>query len=137
VPPNGGTFSGKLLVGSRGSQELFKKQAGQEPVEKIIKPDHFFDVPSGSFVVPGADFFSHKKIPGKKFTKENTDGIYGSSYKHGKPFQKGKKRSQKTGASVNGKHPQGGLSNQTELSFLQGTKGRKEDFHTPSSQAAF
>ena len=80
-------------MGSRGSQELFQKQAGKEPVEKIIKPDYFFDVPSGSFVVPGADFFSHKEIPGKKFTKENTDGIYGSSYKHGKTFQKGKKRS--------------------------------------------
>ena len=43
-------------------EELFKQEACQEPVRKIVKPHDFPDMPAGALVVPGTELVSHEKM---------------------------------------------------------------------------
>lgn len=76
----GQNVNGNSVLGPFGKpvafrKQLFKQQSGKEPAGSIVKADDFADIPSGFFIVPGAESLSAKQNAGDIFSQKNDAGI--------------------------------------------------------------
>ncbi len=118
-------------------EQAFKEQAGKEPVWKVIQADHTLYLPSGTLIIPGACPAAVKKPACKIFAQKYAGCIDAAAEGKGEMLQDPKQRTKQTGAAIDGKHPQGGLSHQGHISLAQGIKGGESNFKAPSRQPAF
>lgn len=71
-----------------------------------------------------------------KFAEENKQGVDASPEEKGTFGKQAVNRRDKTGHSVNRKHPDGGVAGQCKVFFVKGMKTGKQDFEAPSQSAA-
>lgn len=73
----------------------------------------------------------------KIFSCKDAKRVNTASDRKGQAFQLFKQGIQKAGTAINGKHPDGSMTRQTQVSFAKAVQGSKNDFKTPSKESAF
>ena len=87
-------------------------------------------------VIPRTCMEVPEEASGRIFCKENTDGVKAPTYKGRKMLDPSADRREQACHSVDGEHPDGGMSHQLHLPPLERFQSRPEDFQTPAHQAA-
>ena len=116
--------------------DFFKEQSGDEPQRCVIKADQSVDIVLCMAVIPWAGAVPSQKTSGEEFSRKDTAGIDNSSDQKITLPQQTAQRCQKTGHTVDRKHPDRSMGCQFVLIFPQGSKPRKYNFHAPSHDAA-
>lgn len=117
-------------------EELLIQQSGKKPYRSIVQTDHTVNVPACLAVIPGAHITFFQQTSGDEFREENGTGIDAPPKQ--RPFFSNPTgdRSQKSGHSIDGKHPDRGVAYELHLSPLKGFEARPEDFQAPADKSA-
>ena len=118
-------------------KETLKQKPCQEPVREKIQAYQLADVPAAPAIVPGTDFFAGEKDSGQVFPGKNERGVNASPQKKRKGAKKPEGGRKKADTPVDGKHPQGCLPFQGELSSFERNQCSVHNFHAPARDTAF
>ena len=90
--------------------QALKKKPGKDPAGQVVQADDFFNIPFGTFVIPGAEFAAHSKGTGDEFSGENEKRIQETAHEETALPDDAAHGGQKGGHAIYGKHPDGGVS---------------------------
>ena len=90
-------------------ENAFEQQACKKPLGEIIQPYQLFDMPGVLAVIPRADLSQGKKAAARIFARKDKEGVEGSPYMKREGAKRPEGRGKEADASVDGKHPQGGV----------------------------
>ena len=113
-------------------QKTFKKESGTEPKRSKIKPDHTLDMKGAFFIIPGTCVPVPEQNTAGIFPQINAQHIDKTAFPERGGDKPPHQRRQKGGASVDGKHPEGGVSGQFRIPDSKRMKAGPQNFHTPS-----
>ena len=112
--------------------ESFQKEPQQKPAGGIVQADDLMEVEPTGRIVPGTGLEAVQQTAADVFPGKNGQGIGESPYKDRVILQQPVRKKQETAHSVNGKHPDGGLSNQPPVPAAKALEGGKQDFGKPA-----
>ena len=87
-------------------------------------------------VIPGTKIVPGKQLSAEIFGGKNQSHVSSSPKPDGPVCKQPVDRGKQGGATVNRKHPEGGISFQGHFPAAQPVKCGKDDFHAPAGEAA-
>lgn len=112
------------------------EESGQKPDGSVVQADDAADVKAGLAVIPGTHITFFEQTSGDEFCEKYGTGVDAPPKQ--RPFISNPVRDgrEKSGHSIDGKHPDGRAAFQLHLPPLKGFEACPEDFQTPAHESA-
>lgn len=117
-------------------KEFFIEKSRKKPEGREVQADDAVNIPFGVTVIPGTAALFFEPFSADKFSEKDSGCIEAATEKNVFLTKKAGERTDKGGAAIDGKHPEGGTACQCFFMSAKGTKSGPEDFQAPADDAA-